>query len=538
MTPRAEVLIVGAGPVGLTLALALAQQDIPVRIIDKEASFSGESKAVTLQPRALELYKLLGVTDRLLRAGVANRTMNMHVGTRRVTVLRYDRLASDYPFYLHLHQGQTERELVRVLEDRGIRVERATALEGFRQDKDGVTARLVRAGGPDEDVRVAYLVGCDGGHSRVRSGLNLAFTGSRHDDHWIMTDVRIPNMSLARDERHGFILERFPFVVLNLGQGYYRLISARMPDSPHKGQVPTLEEFREIMTPLGLGHWRLEDPLWLTHYRPSQRLVSHFRVGRVFVAGDAAHVNTPIAAQGLNTGAVDALNLAWKLGLAVRGKAREALLDSYHAERHAAAVSMFAENDRLTTLVFGANPVLRYLARKQLHLLNLPPLNLKNVLATSQLGVHYRHSPVVHKAPARSVFQHDTARPGDRAPHFVMDAERRTPLYDILRADRHTLLVLGGERPDLPAMRALGAHARKRYGEELRLHFVFAGRTDPTLEDEGLGKVWSDPHQGAHQALGARGAGGVLIRPDAHIAARFPLGAPDGLDTYFRAILN
>ncbi|NVJ18329.1 FAD-dependent monooxygenase [Myxococcus sp. AM010] len=544
MTRSTDVLIVGAGPVGLCLALALDQQAIRVRVIDKQPSFSGESKAVTLQPRTLEIFQLLGVADRLLQAGVANPVMNMYAGTRRATVLRYDRLESEFPFYLHLHQGRTERELVQALSDRGVVVERDTRLDDFRQDDSGVTARLTRAGGVTEEVQVPFLVGCDGGHSQVRAVLGLPFTGARYDDNWIMTDVRIPNMSLARDERHGFILDRFPFVVLNLGDDYYRLISARPPDSPLKGQTPTLDEFRAIMTPLGLGHWKLEDPLWLTQYQPSQRLVSQYRVGRVFVAGDAAHVNTPIAAQGLNTGVLDAINLAWKLALAVRGKARACLLDSYHGERHPAAVSMFAENDRLTLLVFGANPVLRYLARKQLRLLNLPALNLKNVLKTSQLGVHYRRGPVTQAAvdprgarAAQAAFKRGQAEPGDRVPHFRLEAEHPTSIHAVLRPDRHTLLVLGGERPDADRMRALARHALQRHGDQLHLHFVLGGQAASGFDPANLGKAWADVQHHAHRALGAKRAGGVLIRPDAHIAARFALDAPESLDAYFQALL-
>ncbi|WP_434347954.1 FAD-dependent oxidoreductase [Myxococcus virescens] len=544
-TSSTDVLIVGAGPVGLSLALALAQQSIQVRIIDKQPSFSGESKAVTLQPRTLELFQMLGVVEPILAAGVRNPVMNMYAGTRRATVLRYDRLATEFPFYLHLHQGQTERELVRALGDRGIQVERATALERLRQDAEGVTAHLRRADVGDETVTVPFLVGCDGGHSQVRGELGLSFTGARYDDNWIMTDVRIPDMSLSRDERHGFILDRFPFVVLNLGNDYYRLISARPPDSPLKGQQPTLEEFRAIMTPLGLGHWTLEAPLWLVQYQPSQRLVSDYRVGRVLVAGDAAHVNTPIAAQGLNTGVLDAVNLAWKLALAVRGKAREALLDSYHAERHPAAVSMFAENDRLTQLVFGANPLLRYLARKQLRLLNLPALNLKNVLGTSQLGVHYRRSPAIQTAldprgtrAARAAFQAGRAEPGDRVPHFFLHGERPTAIHAVLRPDRHTLLVLSGPRPDTDRLRALASHVRERHGEQVHVHFVLAGQRPAGFDGADLGKAWVDPQHHAHQALGARQAGAVLIRPDAHVAARIPLAAPEGLDAYFAALLR
>jgi 6-methylpretetramide 4-monooxygenase / 4-hydroxy-6-methylpretetramide 12a-monooxygenase len=388
-------------------------------------------------------------------------------------------------------------------------------------------------------------VGCDGGRSRVRALLGLGFVGERHDDNWIMTDVRIPNMSLPRDERHGYILERIPFVVLPLGGDYYRLISARPPGSPLKGKDPTLDEFRDIMTPLGFGSWRLEEPLWLTNYNPSQFLVTQYRSGNVFVAGDAAHVNTPIAAQGLNTGVLDALNLAWKLRLAVLGRASERLLDSYHAERHAAALSMFAENNRLTRLVFGANPLLRYLARKRLRLLNLPQQNLGNVLQTSQIGLHYRRSPAVQPAfdgrgarAARSAFNDALALPGDRAPHFTLDAERRLSLYTLLRPERHTLLVLSGSRPEGAAMRALALRARERHGDWLDIHFVFEGKVPPDFDERGTGRAWSDPHRGAHQSLGARGAGCVLLRPDAYIATRFSLDAPESLDAYFGAILQ
>jgi 2-polyprenyl-6-methoxyphenol hydroxylase-like FAD-dependent oxidoreductase len=540
-----DVLIVGAGPTGLSLALALVQQGIQVRLVDKAPSFSGISKAVTLQPRTLEIFQLLGVADRLLRAGVPTGHMNMHVGRKRATVLHYDRLQSGFPFYLHLHQGQTEQELVQALAERDVTVERSTALEDFRQDASGVTASLLREDGSSEEVRARYLVGCDGGRSQVRSVLGLRFVGERHDDNWIMTDVRIPNMSLSHDERHGFILERIPFVILPLGGGYYRLISARQPGSKLEGTEPTLDEFRDIMTPLGFGHWRLEEPLWLTHYKPTQFLVTQYRQGNVFVAGDAAHVNTPIAAQGLNTGVLDAINLAWKLRLGVQGRASQRLLDSYHAERHAAALSMFAENNRLTRLVFGKNPVIRFLARKRLLLLNLPRQNLANVLRTSQLGLHYRDSPLVRLLPgaraprlARGSFNGAQALPGDRVPHFYLEGERRTWLYAVLRPEFHTLLVLSGSPPASAAMmQSLAARARENYGSWLDIHFVFEGSIPPGFHEGRTSHAWSDPHLQAHQSLGARGASCVLIRPDAYIATRFPLEAPESLDAYFRTIL-
>jgi 2-polyprenyl-6-methoxyphenol hydroxylase-like FAD-dependent oxidoreductase len=540
-----EVLIAGAGPVGLTLALVLRQQGVRVRIFDKAPTWSGESKAITLQPRTLELYRMLGVAEPLVRAGVAAGVMNMYVGSKHATTLRYDRLSTPYPFYLHLHQGHTERALERTLEEHGLPVERATSLEGFTQDGAGVLARLSRAGGSTEKVRVGFLIGCDGGHSRVRTLLGVDFPGDRTNDDWIMTDVRIPNMSLAPNERHSYILDRVPFVVLPLGGDFYRIISARPPGSPLGDQQPTLDEFRPMLELLGLGHWRLEEPLWRVHFRPSQRLAERFRTGRVFLAGDAAHINSPIAAQGLNTGAVDAFNLAWKLHLAVRGKASERLLDSYHEERHLAAQQMLAGNERLTRLVFGRNAALRYMARKQLRLLNLPVANLKNVMETSQLGQHYRGSPVVQGAfdargtrKAQRVFDGAVAAPGDRAPHLWLDGERRsTSLYDLLRPDRHTLLLLGGALPDEAAMRQV-ASAVERHKEWLEPHFIFQGRPPAGFGLQGPGQAWGDPWGAAHKALGARGAGAVLIRPDAHVATRFPLDAAESLEAYASTVLR
>jgi 2-polyprenyl-6-methoxyphenol hydroxylase-like FAD-dependent oxidoreductase len=536
-----EVLVVGAGPVGLTLALALDRQGVRVGIVEKSTSFSGESKAVTIQPRVLEMFHLLGVQERLSQAGLLARSMTMHVGQELATTLRYDRLPSPFPYLLHLHQGETERLLCAALEERGVSVVRATALDDFTVADGGVTARLLGPGGAAREVRARYLVGCDGGHSRVRQRLGLTMTGERHENNWIMADVSIPNMPLSRDVRHGFILEDYPCVILPMSGGYCRLIAARGAGSPNEGQEPTLDEFRAVLTRLGFGDWQLEKPLWLTNYKPSQFIVSRFCKGPVFVAGDAAHVNSPIAAQGLNTGVMDAMNLAWKLTWALRRGGGQSLLDSYHDERHPVVLGMFRANDRLTRMVFGKNRLLRAVARRNLKLLRIPALNLRNVSGSTQLAVSYRASALVQSGydpsgarKAARAFGWGSLRPGERAPHLEVSGRGERGLYDLLRGDRHVLLLLSG-RGDAVWLEAARHRLEARHGEWLDVHCIVHADGPRGRTEERAG-WWRDPAFAAHRALGAHHGAGVLLRPDAFIAARFAAADVDEVERYAKAL--
>lgn len=528
-----DVLIVGAGPVGITLALALQQAGVDFRIVERAGGFSGESKAITLQPRTLEQLHLLGAAQRLVDAGLPSGVMHMHDGRKRMTTLRYDRLPTPFPYYLHLHQGDSERMLADLLAERGARIERGQELTGFRAGapEQGVEAELDDGRGATRTLRCRYLVGCDGGRSRVRAGLGVEFSGERHGDHWIMADARIDGFDLAADERHGFMLETYPFVILPMRDGYFRIIAARTADSDRLGQDPELAEFAAIAERLGFGHWRFHSPLWLTHYRPSQFIASRFRSGPVFLAGDAAHVNTPIAAQGLNTGVMDAVNLAWKLSWVLRHGGADRLLDSYHDERHPAVLKMFQANNRLTRMVFGRHRLLRALARRQLRLLQLARLNLRNTSGSAQLAVAYRDSPVTVAEPGGGALARLRARlrgtpdVGDRAPCPPLATPRpgAQSLYDLLDPVRHTLLVFdrGDDAQDEWIARLIRAHS----GWLQVLRLCSGERVDATA-------AWPDPDAAIAAAFGLADGGAALLRPDAFIAARFALGDNHALRHY------
>lgn len=527
-----EVLIVGAGPVGLTLALALQRAGVDFRVIDRAEGFSGESKAITIQPRILEQLHLLGAAGALVDAGTRAFVMHMHDARRHLTTLRYDRLPTPFPFYLHLHQGQTERILAGLLGERGVEVERGVALQSFASEDDGVEVEVDVRGGAARRLRCRYLVGCDGGHSRVRADLGVEFSGERHRDNWIMADVRIANFDLARDQRHGFMLDCYPFVVLPMSDDYFRVIAARSPDSAHLGSQPDLREFAAIARGLGFTTWRFEEPLWLTQYTPSQFIASRFRRGPVFLAGDAAHVNTPIGAQGLNTGVMDAVNLAWKLSWVLKHEANELLLDSYHAERHPVVLGMFRHNDRLTRMVFGRNRLLRSVFREQLRLLEFGPLNLRNTSNSAQLSLGYRSSPVILKNAPAGRWARVRGRIGrslecgDRAPcpRLFMARPGAEHLYDLLDPTRHTLLVFSGALDSVRRWAEREADANASWLTVLR--FCVGARSDESATCR------ADPSGTIARAFGLDSGGAVLVRPDAFVAARLELGASGALVRY------
>ncbi len=542
-----DVLIIGAGPVGLTLALAAQRSGIRTRIVEQATGFSGQSKAITVQPRILEQWHLLDVAKPLIEAGLCSSVMHMHDGRTKLATLRYDLLPTAFPYYLHLHQGQTERLLDAVLNERGSSVERGVRFVRYDVRKyatsaggdlhEYVEAHLIDREGESLTVRCRYLVGCDGGHSQVRAGLNVAFSGDKHADNWIMADVRIANFDLAPDERHGFMLKTYPFVILPMQHGYYRVIAARTADSPHRGQNPDLEEFAEIARKLGFDHWRFEDPLWLTNYSPSQFIASEFRCGPVFIAGDAAHVNTPIAAQGLNTGVMDAVNLAWKLAWVLRHGASEQLLDSYHAERHPIVMGMFRANNRLTSMVFGRNRLVRTIIRKQLHMLRLPRLNLRNTGGSSQISVAYLDSPITLRLDGamgwfwKRFADRGAVLGGERVPCPALPVPSlgASHLYDLLESKRHTLLVF--EHAD-PTVSAWTSRLASEHAEWLQ---VLCFSSDNSAKGPGY---YLDPEKKIAAAFGARNGCAVLVRPDAFIAGRFTHVTETKIDSYRRLLLG
>ncbi|MBP2327524.1 2-polyprenyl-6-methoxyphenol hydroxylase-like FAD-dependent oxidoreductase [Kibdelosporangium banguiense] len=408
-----NVLVVGAGPTGLTLAVDLARRGVSCRVIDKEVTFPAGSRGRGMQPRTQEVFDDLGLIEAVHAHGSVYPPIRAYQGGEVVwegTMSEYVEPSADvpYPNPWMIPQWRTAQLLRDRLAEFGGAVETGTELVGFEQDEDGVAATL-RRDGVNERVRVAYLVGADGGKGPTRRMLGVPFDGETRDDiRMLIADVRVEG--LDRDHWH---LWREPMIGLcPLGGTDSFQLTIADPDR----ELSTIEQlaayFAERTGRTDLG---LSGLTWLTVWRPNVRMTSRFQVGRVFLAGDAAHVHPPSGGQGMNTGVQDAYNLGWKLAAVLRG-APEVLLDSYEQERLPVAAHVLGLSERL-------------LARRTMH----------RGHEERQLGITYQDGPLaVDDRPSPG-----SVVAGDRAPDGPCGDGRR--LFDVFRGPHATVLAFGAE---------------------------------------------------------------------------------------------
>jgi 2-polyprenyl-6-methoxyphenol hydroxylase-like FAD-dependent oxidoreductase len=484
-----QVLIAGAGPTGLTLAVELARRGIPVHIVDRAEQPPTGSRGDGLQPRTLEVFDDLGVLDAVLAAGSPQASMRAYAGGRFLGERRMSDWQEPTPDVPHpnpwmLGQDRTEAILRDRLAGLDVRVELATELVTFAQDGSGVTA-TVRRHGEQETVRAGYLVGADGGASTVRRSLGIPFEGSTDESiRMLLGDVRADGID--HGSGHWFAAEddlRRGVALTPLPGGDFFQFACPLDASDTEPSLATLQAVLDRYCTDSAP--RLRELAWATVWRPNVRLARRFRDGRVFLAGDAAHAHPPTGGQGLNTGVQDAYNLGWKLAAALTGPEAEAapLLDSYEAERLPVAAR-----------VLGISTAL---LRK--HVAGDADAHRRGA-ETHQLDVGYRDSPLVQDArtePGR-------LRAGDRAPDApVVDADGRTiRLFDLFRGPHATLLTFGGSATDTTvAEPGVPVHPVFRPGERA---------TGPAVVD-------AEGH--AFSAYDVADGTAVLVRPDGYVGS-------------------
>ncbi|MBX3439376.1 MAG: FAD-dependent monooxygenase, partial [Planctomycetaceae bacterium] len=350
------VLIVGAGPVGLTMAVELTRYGVPVRIIDKTASRTDKSKALAVWSRTLELLERSRCADAFVAAGLKASAVNIFSGSEAVATVSFGDLDTPYSFALMLPQSETERLLEQQLESLGNRVERRVELTGFNEGGATVLGTLRHADGSEESVEAEWLIGCDGAHSSVRHLLGLEFLGDTLPSEFILADVHATGLTAPDDTLAAFWHHEGAVIFFPIAPGRYRVIADVGHEPRHD---PTLAEVQSILDRRGPGGVTLSDPIWLAGFGINERMVKQYRHGRVFLAGDAAHIHSPAGGQGMNTGMQDAFNLAWKLALVVEGVAPPDLLDSYSAERSPIAKHVLSQTGRLTRVATAQNEIVQ-----------------------------------------------------------------------------------------------------------------------------------------------------------------------------------
>jgi 2-polyprenyl-6-methoxyphenol hydroxylase-like FAD-dependent oxidoreductase len=352
---QTPVLIVGAGPTGLALALFLSRAGVAPRIIDKNSGPGQASRAMVVQARTLEFYRQIGLADVVVDGGIPIDTLQVRRQGRAVAEINihdFGKGSSPYPFVLSYPQDDHERLLVERLKATGIEVEWDTELTEIRESSDAVHATLRKNNGAREECAATYLCGCDGARSVVRPDRGLGFAGGTYDKTFFVADVQATGEAAAHHSMSICLnAQDFMLVFPIRSTGMNRLIGV-IPEALAGREEVTFEEIRPYAE--AVAEIRVDTVNWFSTYRVHHRVADHFRVGRVFLCGDAAHIHSPVGGQGMNTGIGDSVNLAWKLAASVQGRADASILDTYEPERIGFARSLVATTDRMFQLMVGS----------------------------------------------------------------------------------------------------------------------------------------------------------------------------------------
>src|SRR5215213_3683339 len=427
-------LIVGAGPTGLTLAIELARRGVPFRIIDREAERTRSSRAIGTQARTVEVFRLMGIPETALEPAARPRALRFAERDRTLARIAFgDGTPGASPRLISMDESDTERMLEQRLEQLGGRVERRTQLLGFRVEGERVTATLQRPDATSE-LETRFLVGADGAHSTVRHEAGIGFAGAAYPQRFLLADLDI-DWELPHDEGHIWIGDNGLVAAIPLpGERRYRVIVPLPPAyaaKEYQSEAAIATEAEIFLAQrTGLPLRRVGDPIWASAFRIQRRQADRYRSGPVFLAGDAAHVHSPVGGQGMNTGIQDAFNLGWKLALAARDQAAPGLLDTYQAERHPIAQGVLRGTHLGTRLFLAQNPVMRAVRERAVPaIVGITPVRRRILAAISQLAIGYRGS------------------------FLSVDADDRAAARDWLR--RHASGLLAGDRVrDVPVIDA------------------------------------------------------------------------------------
>jgi len=500
-----DVLIIGAGPTGLVLALWLTRLGVRVRIVDRRAEVEATSRAIGVQARTLELYDQIGIADLVIERGRKALAVNLWADGRNAARFSFGHMGagiSPFPYALVFSQDEHERLLIECLAKLGIEVERRTELLGFEETAGRVRARLKLPDGTTQTCEAAYIAGCDGARSTVRETLGIGFAGGTYDHLFYVADVQASGTAMNGEMHVAVDTTDFLVIFPLKGEGRARLIGVMRDDTGHRRENPAWADVsKHVIEGMQINIERVN---WFSTYRVHHRVADRFRKGCAFLLGDAAHVHTPVGGQGMNTGIGDAVNLAWKLAAVLHGRADASLLGSYEPERIAFARRLVATTDRVFTGVISTGAFDRLVRLKIVP--RLLPILFKFAAVrhfmfriVSQAAVNYRGSSL---SEGRAGGVHG----GDRLPWVKAALNGFEDNFAPLTSLDWQVHVYGTAAPEIQAVCA---------GRKLPLH-VFPWRPE-------MGRA------------GLRRNAVYLLRPDGYVALANPEGSATAVGAYLDA---
>jgi 2-polyprenyl-6-methoxyphenol hydroxylase-like FAD-dependent oxidoreductase len=451
---QTDVIIIGAGPTGLSLACQLVRYGVDFVIIEKNEGVTSHSKAIGVHARTLEIYEQIGLAQRAVEQGAIAAQLRMLKGGEVLAELNLSNIGEDlsqYPYVLMFEQSKNEQILYEFLKSNGKNVRWQTELKSFLQSEEKVTAQVETVDGVSQIIEAKYLVGCDGPKSPVRHGLGLEFEGSTYERVYYVADVQI-DWKLRHDSLHVCLLKNSLLVFFPLkGENRYRIVGTFPEEFSEYEREILYEEIEQRINEQVELELNIHDVEWFSTYKVHSRHSSKFSAGRCFLAGDSAHIHSPAGAQGMNTGIQDGYNLAWKMALVLKGKVDEKILETYNSERLENAKHLLQTTDRIFQfaagsqwfLAFFRTNILPYVAK---YLLSLDAVKNFIFPLLSQIGINYRHSSLSQHAGDKNF----KVKAGDRMPYFLVDGKS---IYDKLRQPKFHLLVFSNAQSDFQPLK-------------------------------------------------------------------------------------
>ncbi len=501
-----DVLIVGAGPAGLMLACQLAIHKIPFRIIDKNNSSSKNSGALILQARTLEIFEQMGIADEALSKGVIATRINIISNGKKISSTRIGNLGgnlSKFPFLLMLEQSQTERILLKFIEDRGYSVEREVQLQYFSQEDGRVTSKVILCNNSELIISSKYIIAADGVNSTVRNLLNIPFEGKSYPNSIFIVDCKAESQLLP--DEISFAFSNFSVTGFFPIKGSRWRIDSNLPPKYDKQQKITFDIIEKNFQEWTKMNIHLQNQEWFSVTRSHQKYAASIQSQNCFLIGDAAHVHTPVGAQGMNTGIQDAFNLAWKMAFVIQNRAAPALLETYSAERLGISKGFARYADLVFRVLTSSNRGVRLFRSSVLRWFFslFFPLISKNKTfrlnffrSISQININYRTSILSYHQLEFPGFQ-DFPKSGDRFPYFkFVDPQKNGSIYNKLNPASLNLIVLSHS---LPA-------ELEKIADQFNINVLLIPNIPET--------------ESIYTQLGIKKTGYYLIRPDMYIALK------------------